>query len=292
MLCSQFHQSRQEQNGRTVRLLPCRNWHCEYCQPNRLRQLRAMAASGAPTSCLTLTINVATGESIVDRYRLLHNAWKILVKRILREFKKPAENRWILVTDDGYSYQQPQDYRNTKATKAGSIHRLHYMAFPEETENKQPHLHILLRTKYIPQRWIAQQMKDLINSPIVWIEKIKGPAGAIAYVTKYVTTAPAQFGKSKRYWCSRFYQIIGRDRLVEPLYTRINSTTIKMRFSELVRSIVIKGQIALPQSQKELRILSITDLADMQSRGDEAVSPDRLVSAYLWLASWRQQCRI
>lgn len=138
----------------------------------------ALAASGEPNKILTLTVNPERGGSPLDRRNMLHDAWKKLVKRIIRRFKFPA---------------------------------VHYLAFLERTKRGEPHLHILLRCPYIPQRWLAGQMRDLIGAPICWIEKIKGTRQAIKYVTKYVTKEPAQFGKGKRYWVSRNYEVAKAD---------------------------------------------------------------------------------
>jgi hypothetical protein len=60
-----------------------------------------------------------------------------------------------------------------------------------------------MRCPYIPQDWISEQMSEMLGSPIVWIEQIHATRQAIAYVTKYVTKAPAQWGNKKRYWQSR-----------------------------------------------------------------------------------------
>jgi hypothetical protein len=292
MLCSQFQMRRQELHGLSVKLLPCRNWHCEQCQPSRLRQLRAIAASGEPNICLTLTVNTSTGGSPAERYRLIHNAWKIMVKRVLREFKKPPNDRWIYYTEEGYPYQQAKDYQYTQSIKPGSVKRLHYMAFPEETEAHEPHLHILLRTKYIPQRWISAQMKDLINSPIVWIEKVKGPKGAIAYVTKYVTTAPAQFGKSRRYWYSKFYQLFKKPFTDEPKFSRRNSQLIRQPFQELVLEIATKGWLAFPRSRTELELRRLRGVYDTTGSLVAGIEEADLLRSYLWIARWRRECQI
>lgn len=251
-----------------------------------------MAGSGQPNIALVLTVNPLCADTVQERYRALHDAWKKLVKRILREFKKPSNERWYLKTEDGYYYQDPQSYAYTKQTRPGSISRLHYMAFPEETELKEPHLHVLLRTKYIPQRWISQQMKDLIGSPIVWIEKIRGTKSAVAYMTKYVTTAPAQFGKSKRYWFSRFYQLKKRERKEEPLFTRINSRLVNMTFSDLIREIVQKGLIPLPTARLELRLLTLREALDRNGNPLGGLTDAQLVGSSAWLQGWRQQCRV
>jgi hypothetical protein len=292
MLCSQFHLSRQELWGRTVKLLPCRNWHCEHCQPSRLKQLRAIAASGDPTICLTLTVNTATGSNPVDRYKALHRAWKILVKRILREFAKPAGDRWVVTTDDGYHYQQIQDHNYTRSVEPKVITRLHYMAFPEETKAGEPHLHILLRTQYIPQRWISQQMAQIIDSPVVWIEKVKGARAAIAYVTKYVTKAPAQFGRSRRYWYSKFWQVKKREPTGQRAFTRRTAQLIHQPFEELVREIVTRGLCAIPRTRTELALYKWRDVQDKAGTYTKGIVEADLVRAYLWLGRWRQECAI
>jgi hypothetical protein len=292
MLCSQFQLRRQELHGQSIKLLPCRNWHCEQCQPSRLRQLRAIAASGQPNICLTLTINTATGQSPVDRYKLLHNAWKILVKRILREFAKPPNSRWVLKSDDGYQYQEIRDHNYTSGVRQKAVKRLHYMAFPEETENKEPHLHILLRTKYIPQRWISQQMQELINSPIVWIEKIKGARGAIAYVTKYVTTAPAQFGKSRRYWYSRLYQLLRKEFTEKRQFCRENSQLVHQGFQELVLEIATRGWLVFPRTRTEIELRRLRGVYDTDGTLRAGLTDDDLTRSYLWINRWRQELSI
>jgi len=152
--------------------LPCRCWDCENCGPKRRSQLMAQAASGLPTTLITLTVNPRVGESVNDRLRLLSHSWKLIVKR-LRQVK-------------GKDYIQ-------------------YMAFVEKTKAGEPHLHILARTGWIPQKWLSAVMDELMRSPIVDIRRIQTVRAAVAYVAKYVTKAPAKFGASKRYWQSRAY---------------------------------------------------------------------------------------
>lgn len=252
----------------------------------------AIAASGKPTICLTLTHWYEPGGDQEAHYRQLHSAWKVLVKRILRQFNKPPTQRWILTTPDGDEYQDLRDIAITSKTRAKRIKKLHYMAFAEETENGEPHLHILLRTVFIPQKWISQQMKQIMQSPIVWIEKIKGPKAAIAYVTKYVTKAPAKFGKSRRYWVSRWYQLIKRERDKRSLYDRINTRVVFQEFTELVREIVVQNIIPKVLEKGELELYS-------QKAARLRLSPDQIFAddvermrSYLWLSTWRQRLRI
>lgn len=142
--------------------------------PRRLRQLKKLATDGAPTTFLTLTVNPATGQDPTDRARELVNAMRIMMKRARRAFKQKT---------------------------------IEYLAVFEETKRGEPHLHMLLRAPYIPQRWISEQMDELISAPIVDIRKV-GSARAVAkYVAKYVAKGPKAFGDLKRYWHTKLYRL-------------------------------------------------------------------------------------
>lgn len=289
MLCSKTQLRRQDLNCTTVKILPCGSWNCELCAPHRRKQLMAIAASGKPSICLTLTHVYTPGADQMQHYKELHNAWKLLVKRILRQLQKPAKDRWLLKTDQGYEYQEIRTYQITRNTAAGKIKKLHYMAFAEETKTGEPHLHILLRTVFIPQRWISTQMTEILKSPITFIEKIKGTRAAIAYVTKYVTKAPAQFGKSRRYWVSRWYQLLKRERTKKPLYDRINTTVTFQSFPEFIRELVTTGAIARPISRTEVEIYQQKDTKRRRAVADIFETHSDAIGAYLWLHRWRRE---
>lgn len=202
MLCSEFQIVKPGPDFEDIKPLPCNRWSCEYCGPRRRSKLVQLAASGHPNKILTLTVNPAVGSSPVERRALLHDAWKRLVKRILRHFKWKSFD---------------------------------YMAFIEKTVKGEPHLHILLRCGYIPQRWISSQMKGMLNAPIVWIEQVKGTAQAIRYVTKYVGKAPAQFGTGKRYWVSRRWRLDPEPETPDFEYDPWTMRIQRARWSEVIQ---------------------------------------------------------
>jgi len=170
VLCSELQLVKTGDGFVDILPLPCNRWSCDYCAPRRRAALVHEAAAGEPNKILTLTVSPKVGTSSYERRVMLHDAFKKLVKRIKRRFA------W---------------------------RSLPYMAFIERTAAGEPHLHVLLRCGFIPQRWISEQMSDLICSPVVWIEAIKNTRHAVRYVTKYVGKAPAQFGQLRRYWVSR-----------------------------------------------------------------------------------------
>jgi len=197
-----------------------------------------------------------------------------------------------MTTEDGYKYQEIRAHRITRKTRAKRIKKMHYMAFAEETENGEPHLHILLRTVFIPQAWIAQQMREIMQSPIVWIEKIKGPRAAIAYVTKYVTKAPAQFGRSRRYWVSRWYQLIKRERTKQPLYDRINSHVVFQEFGELIREIIVSGAIPRLIKATEVEIYNQSPKGKRLTHDLIYTDQNDGMRSYLWLSTWKRRLRM
>lgn len=144
---------------------------------------------GNPTTFLTLTVNPRRGQSPDDRARELSEALRVLVKRARRKFPKvPFE----------------------------------YFAVFEETKKGEPHLHILARAPFIPQRWLSDQMAELIEAPIVDIRRAGSARGAARYVAKYVAKGPRSFARNKRYWSSGGYDPDRKERLEQKRANRRN----------------------------------------------------------------------
>lgn len=150
----------------------CRSWQCPDCRPRRLAGLKRDAARGNPSTFITLTVNPQNDETTTERAQHLTDAWRIVVKR--------ARRRWP---------KEP----------------LEYLAVFEETKKGEPHLHIVARAPYIPQKWLSDQMRELINAPIVDIRKVANKRAVALYIAKYVAKGPRAFGKLKRYWSSPRY---------------------------------------------------------------------------------------
>lgn len=133
-----------------------------------------MGADGQPTSFITLTVNPARGQSPDERAAELSNAWRLIAKRARRKFTKAP---------------------------------LEYLAIFEETKKGEPHLHILCRAPFIPQKWLSDQMQELMQAPIVDIRRVKSTAEAAKYVAKYAGKGPKPFATLKRYWSTPKYDL-------------------------------------------------------------------------------------
>jgi len=173
-ICREWSLVKTQPEKRLAKSLFCRSWSCDVCRPKRKAQLLALCASGRPNRLLTLTVNPSVGTDPESRLLALSNAWRILVKRLRRQHGASAIN---------------------------------YLAVVERTKQGEPHLHILLRSPFIPQSWLSAAMEGLIGAPIVDIRLIRQARKAVRYVAKYVTKDPHQFAGAKRYWHSTQYEL-------------------------------------------------------------------------------------
>lgn len=88
--------------------------------------------------------------------------------------------------------------------------QLPYLVVIERHKSGYPHLHILLRCKWIDFKWLSDQMRERIDSPRVNIQRLQTAAQAAYYVTKYIGKDPARFEGCKRYWRSLDW-VVDRD---------------------------------------------------------------------------------
>lgn len=172
MLCAEYSLVKSREREVVVTPLYCRSWGCETCRPRRKRALKHDILSGRPTTFITLTVNPSYAANALERRRALSDAWAVVVARIKRRYRLTELAYFVVV----------------EATKAG-----------------EPHLHILLRAKWIDQAWLSHQMAELIASPIVDVRRIRSKHMAARYIAKYVGKQPGKFGTTKRYWQSRPY---------------------------------------------------------------------------------------
>lgn len=157
--------------------IKCRRWSCEYCQPRRKRQLIAKGASGKPDTFLTLTSSNDTAATPAEAAKELVVAW--------RKVRAEACKR--------YGYET-----------------IPFIAVFEATKRGWPHLHILIRCKWLDQKWLSERMAHHARAPIVDIRRVGRMQDVVRYLFKYIGKAPHGFGTCKRYWTSRDYEIVDR----------------------------------------------------------------------------------
>lgn len=157
-------------DGVTAVTLRCKRWSCPDCFEFLCGGIRRLALAGHPVTFITLTVNPAMGNDPDERARALVHAWQIVVKRAKRKYR---------------------------------LSDFPYMVVVEATKRGEPHLHVLTRVRWIDWAFLRDCMAELINAPIVRIERLKYAKAAASYVAKYLSKGPELFKGCKRYWQSR-----------------------------------------------------------------------------------------
>jgi len=152
--------------------LRCRSWRCPPCARWMKRRLSRILEGVSANRLITLTCNPGHWESVDDAYRLMSVGIAHLVKRIKR--------KWPNATFE-------------------------YFMVWEATKHGWPHVHMVARGPYIPQKWLSQQWLDLTGAFIVDIRDVDNARPLASYLAKYLSkelTAPPAM---KRYRCSRHF---------------------------------------------------------------------------------------
>lgn len=161
-------------NIRRAASLKCMRWGCEDCQPRRKRRLVALAAGGQPNMMLTITTRSVEGGDAIAEAKRQSIALAELKRRIIRQFK---------------------------------VETIQWLVVREMHKSGWPHMHVLCRLRYIPQRWLSMQWLSITKSSRVFVQRLKSAKHAAYYVSKYIGKAPAQFGTAKRYWKTTRYDL-------------------------------------------------------------------------------------
>ena len=178
MYCGENCLSRHEGTAIVAVSLRCRAWTCEDCKDQRKRQLIAQCHEGSPNTFVTLTLRRIAGRTPNQAALVLSRAWRLLRLRIMRRYK---------------------------------IKKLPFALVMEAHVSGFPHAHILLRSIWIDQKWMSEQMRDIADSPVVSIERIDNKARIAGYVAKYCGKCAHKFGTAKRYYFSRDYDLCKHD---------------------------------------------------------------------------------
>jgi hypothetical protein len=144
-------------------------WSCPECGPKRKARLEIVARRGRPDALMTLTCRPEIGQTPAQRRKIMGHAFPLLIRRMQRYTGK----------------------------------RIPYFVKCEATKRGEPHLHVLLRSDFIPQSVISDWWKELTGWWIVDIRRVDDGKKAARYLSKYLTKDMVKFGNCKRYWLSR-----------------------------------------------------------------------------------------
>lgn len=141
-----------DQETDTLLAIPtyCHRWDCDRCAEVRVRRARAMAAAGKPERRLTLTTRPRPWMSLRAAVRL----WRKWFTRFLREIRKL--------------------FGHTP-----------YMVFLETHKSGWPHLHVLVRGCYMPQRMLSDIWLRITGSFKVHVQGVANTWQAVEEASKY-----------------------------------------------------------------------------------------------------------
>ena len=172
--CGEQSAVKHEVGGFSAVSLRCKSWLCPDCQSTRKKQLIAQAIGGEPTKFLTLTSKRREHLTPEQAAKEISHAWRLVRLRIMRRLK---------------------------------VKKLPFIAVMEKTKLGWPHLHILCRMPWFSVKQISIWMKEIMESPFVWIEHLDKAHKAAVYCSKYATKCEQKVGTSKRYWQSQDYDL-------------------------------------------------------------------------------------
>jgi hypothetical protein len=175
MLCSSVTILQQHPPGVKVTSLPCKCWGCAPCAEVNKAKLKRRAYAGFPTKFLTATVNPAIGINPDHRAGLLRDAWQKVVRQIKQKYKGQE---------------------------------VEYLVVFEKTKKGEPHIHVLLRSQYIPQPWLKMRFEQEIQAHQVNIKEVKNKKAVASYVAKYMAKDPEKFPGCKRFWTSKHWQLL------------------------------------------------------------------------------------
>lgn len=200
-------------------LLRCKRWSCEICRPFNHKTIKRKAREGRPNVFLTLTVKPSRYETPDAAARDLKKAWVNLRRQMRRE----------------HGVEGPP-----------------FIAVFEETKAGWPHLHILMRCKFIPQEWYSDTMGRLIGAPIVHVRFVPDLGRVAAYVAKYISKAPEAFKGCKRWWRSHDFQLDEEEResfkRFSPYVSEINKT-----LSQYVHDLCTNGWMVEERTESYVR---------------------------------------
>lgn len=131
--------------------LTCKRWGCRYCGVKKSRSLAIRTAAARPNKLITLTVNpkcyITPREAFEETRRKLSELARV-VRKQTGEFE--------------------------------------YLRVLEITKKGWPHYHLVARSPYIKQKWIADVWNELTGAPIVDIRAIKKAEHVVPYVMKYL----------------------------------------------------------------------------------------------------------
>lgn len=150
----------------------CKRWSCPVCREINRKKVIAIAREGKPRALLTLTVSSKHYDHPDAAAEALKRGLRLLRLRLKR---------------------------------APKLTNFQFLAVFEKHESGYPHLHLLIKGKYIPWQWLQKAWKEITGSIHIDIRKINSNGMAALYAAKYIGKDLSAFANCKRWWRSHGY---------------------------------------------------------------------------------------
>lgn len=171
-LCSHLTALQSSPDGRTIHPIRCKRWSCPHCHEINRARVIALARAGKPRALLTLTVRSTDYETPDDAAAALKRGLRLLRLRLERHPR---------------------------------FSNFSFLAVFEKHKSGYPHLHLLIRSGFIPWKLLRKMWESITGSFEVDIRKIDSRGKAAFYVSKYIGKDLSAFEGCKRWWRSRDY---------------------------------------------------------------------------------------
>lgn len=206
-LCTNLASVNPGQTEGDAKAIRCKRWSCPTCAKINKARVIALAKRGRPRALLTLTVRSSDYADPDEAAEALKEGLRLLRLRLKRHAR---------------------------------LENFEFLAVFEQHESGYPHLHLLIRGKFIPWQWLRRVWEEMTGAYMVDIRKIDTIGQAAMYCAKYITKELAVFEGCKRWWRSHGYKdVTGEDDYSPPF--RPNARTWQVDIHRLRSTLLAFG---------------------------------------------------
>lgn len=159
-------------HGGHAKPLRCKRWSCPTCHELNRARVIAIAREAKPNALLTLTVSSKVYPDPQDAADALKRGLRNLRLRLKRHAR---------------------------------LENFEFLAVFEKHKSGHPHLHLLIKGKYLPWKLLRKWWMALTSSHQIDIRKINSHGLAAMYCAKYIGKDLSSFQGCKRWWRSSGY---------------------------------------------------------------------------------------
>lgn len=206
--------------------LKCKRWGCRHCGQRKMSSLAMKTRNAKPNRLITLTVWNKLFENPREAFDRTRRLIPVLIRKIRNKFGE-----------------------------------FEYLRILEVTKKGWPHYHHVVRSKYIPQRWLADSWAEISGAKIVDVRQIKKTKDVFYYVIKYLAKQKYIPWTTRRCsWSKNFFvkedkldsvslDLIGMKRIDQHPYHYINQNLRHCYFGRFSRDLLCYSSV-----MKEIQI--------------------------------------